>query len=135
MDSGLGTLQRRIWSVTLVTELSSSAQRLSRSRDTSKSDHRPIPLIQRGYPILLTDEPRNVPQVNRVPHHRGAKEWLEPDEGRLSCPVLRGQRRSNALLLPDQVHGVDARGKVALRRQLKRSQMNAFFNQLAPCLI
>src|SRR5471032_1169896 len=34
-----------------------------------------------------------------------------------------------------QVHGVDARGKVALRKQLKRSQVNAFFNQLAPCLI
>jgi len=34
-----------------------------------------------------------------------------------------------------QVHGVDARGKVALRKQLKRSQMTAFFNQLAPCLI
>jgi transposase len=36
-----------------------------------------------------------------VPHHRGADKWLEPDEGRLSCPVLRGQRRSNAPLLPD----------------------------------
>ena len=34
-----------------------------------------------------------------------------------------------------QVHGVDARGKVALRKQLKRSQVVAFFAQLAPCLI
>ena len=34
-----------------------------------------------------------------------------------------------------QVHGVDARVKVVLRKQLKRSQVNAFFNQLAPCLI
>jgi transposase len=34
-----------------------------------------------------------------------------------------------------QVHGVDARGKVVVRRQLKRSQVNAFFNQLEPCLI
>jgi transposase len=34
-----------------------------------------------------------------------------------------------------QVHGVDARGKVALRKQLKRSQVAEFFAQLAPCLI
>jgi transposase len=34
-----------------------------------------------------------------------------------------------------QVHGVDARGKVTLRKQLKRSQVVAFFAQLAPCLI
>lgn len=35
-----------------------------------------------------------------------AGKWLEPDEGRLSRPVLRGRRRSNAPLLPDI--GVDA---------------------------
>jgi transposase len=34
-----------------------------------------------------------------------------------------------------QVHGVDSRGKVALRKQLKRSQVAEFFAQLAPCLI
>jgi transposase len=34
-----------------------------------------------------------------------------------------------------QVHGVDARGKVALRKQLKRSQVVAFFTQLTPCRI
>ena len=34
-----------------------------------------------------------------------------------------------------QVHGVDARGKVAVRKQLKRSQVMVFFTQLAPCLI
>jgi transposase len=34
-----------------------------------------------------------------------------------------------------QVHGVDARGKVTLRKQLKRSQVVAFFAQLAPCLV
>jgi transposase len=32
-----------------------------------------------------------------------------------------------------QIHGVDARGKVALRKQLKRSQVGTFFAQLAPC--
>jgi len=31
-------------------------------------------------------------------------EWLEPDVGRLTSPVLRGRRRSNALLLPDKVY-------------------------------
>jgi transposase len=34
-----------------------------------------------------------------------------------------------------QVHGVDGRGKVLLRKQLKRSQVAAFFAQLAPCLV
>jgi transposase len=34
-----------------------------------------------------------------------------------------------------QVHGVDARGKVTLRKQLKRSQVVGFFAQLAPCLV
>jgi len=34
-----------------------------------------------------------------------------------------------------QVHGIDARGKVTLRKQLKRSQVVTFFAQLAPCLI
>lgn len=34
-----------------------------------------------------------------------------------------------------QIHGVDARGKVVLRKQLKRQQMVAFFAQLPQCLI
>jgi transposase len=34
-----------------------------------------------------------------------------------------------------QVHGVDARGKVLLRKQLKRHQIVAFFAQMPPCLV
>ena len=34
-----------------------------------------------------------------------------------------------------QVHGIDARGKVALRKRLKRSQVVVFFARLTPCLI
>lgn len=34
-----------------------------------------------------------------------------------------------------QVHAVDARGKVVLRRQLKRTEVSAFFANLPPCLI
>lgn len=34
-----------------------------------------------------------------------------------------------------QVHGVDARGKGSLRKQLKRTQVMPFFTQLPPCLI
>lgn len=34
-----------------------------------------------------------------------------------------------------QVHGVDERGKVALRRQFRRDQMLTFFVNLSPCLI
>lgn len=34
-----------------------------------------------------------------------------------------------------QVHGVDERGKVVLRKQLKRDQVLPFFTNLGPCLI
>ncbi len=34
-----------------------------------------------------------------------------------------------------QVHGVDGSGKVVIRRQLKRSQVLAFFRKLPPCLV
>ena len=34
-----------------------------------------------------------------------------------------------------QVHGVDAQGKVIIRRQLKRRYVLAFFQKLAPCLV
>jgi transposase len=34
-----------------------------------------------------------------------------------------------------QVHGVDGRGQVVVRRQLKRRYVVAFFEKLAPCLI
>ena len=34
-----------------------------------------------------------------------------------------------------QVHGVDAAGKVVIRRQLKRRYVLAFFQKLPPCLI
>jgi len=33
-----------------------------------------------------------------------------------------------------QVHGIDAEGKVVIRRQLKRRYVLAFFQKLAPCL-
>jgi transposase len=66
-----------------------------------------------------------------VSHRRGADEWLEPDEGRLSCPVLRGRRRSNALLLPDQVHWVDTDSGEVKRKMLTRGQMQAFFARRA----
>jgi transposase len=34
-----------------------------------------------------------------------------------------------------QAHGVDERGNVMLRRQIRRSQMLVFFSRLEPCLI
>lgn len=34
-----------------------------------------------------------------------------------------------------QIHGVDARGKVAVRKQLKRADMSNYFANLEPCLI
>ena len=34
-----------------------------------------------------------------------------------------------------QVHGVDDRGKVVLKKQLKRHQVLGFFSNMPPCLI
>ena len=34
-----------------------------------------------------------------------------------------------------QVHGIDAGEKVVVRKQLRRSQMLAFFEALPPCLV
>jgi transposase len=34
-----------------------------------------------------------------------------------------------------QVHGIDAEGKVLIRRQLKRRYVLAFFQKLRPCLV
>jgi len=34
-----------------------------------------------------------------------------------------------------QIHGVDERGKVGVRKQLKRADMSSYFVNLAPCLI
>ena len=34
-----------------------------------------------------------------------------------------------------QVHGIDAEGKVLIRRQLKRRYVLAFFEKLQPCLV
>jgi hypothetical protein len=34
-----------------------------------------------------------------------------------------------------QVHGIDAAEKVAVRKQLRRSQVLAFFKALPPCLV
>ena len=34
-----------------------------------------------------------------------------------------------------QIHGVDERGKTALKKQLKPAQMAEFFANLTPCLI
>jgi transposase len=34
-----------------------------------------------------------------------------------------------------QVHGIDADGKVIIRRQLKRRYVLAFFQRLPPCLV
>jgi transposase len=42
--------------------------------------------------------------------------WLEPDEGKLSCPVLRGGSVSNDALLPD-FDGLSAQVQTVLNEQ------------------
>ena len=47
---------------------------------------------------------------------QGAYTWLEPDEGKLSCPVLRGGSGSNAASLPD-FDGLSAQVQTVLQQQ------------------
>ena len=34
-----------------------------------------------------------------------------------------------------QVHGIDAKGKVGIRQQLRRSRVLGFFGKLSPCVV
>ena len=34
-----------------------------------------------------------------------------------------------------QIHGIDAEGQAVLRRRLRRQDLLAFFERLAPCLV
>ncbi|MBP0625445.1 IS110 family transposase [Cupriavidus consociatus] len=48
---------------------------------------------------------------------------------------MRGRRRSNASLLPDQIHGVDRHGNAVLQRKLRRVEMLKYFANLEPSLV
>ncbi|BDB29198.1 hypothetical protein CTP10_R66110 (plasmid) [Cupriavidus sp. P-10] len=63
------------------------------------------------------------------------KKWLEPDAGRPARPVLRGRRRSNASLLPDQVHYVDQETGEIVNKPIKRAKFLEYFTNRTPCLI
>ncbi len=96
-----GYLQRKPKLGVLSNDGGSFAHRRFQSFGMSKYVAWLIPLILRGRLTLPDVEPRWM-LINCPVPDDGAVEWLEPDEGRLSCPVLRGRRRSNALLLPDE---------------------------------
>jgi len=59
------------------------------------------------------------------------KEWLEPDAGRPARPVLRGRRRSNAPLLPDQLYWVEPSGK-CFNRRFTRQKLIEFLARREP---
>jgi transposase len=58
------------------------------------------------------------------PHQR-AYTWLEPDEGKLSCPVLRGGRSGNASSLPD-FDGLSAQVQTVLNEKPFSGHVFAF---------
>lgn len=113
METGTGNLARK------TPNIGYSAQRRSQLGDTSKSALRPAHSIQCGTSTSPIVEPRNQPSSDRVPRH-GAEEWLEPGTGRSVRPVLRGQRGSNAPLLPDRRRAHGARGAVSVLRESVR---------------
>ena len=65
------------------------------------------------------------------------------DVGAVKAPTIwrsqscKRSRLSVSILLKSvfQVHGIDAEGKVLIRRQLKRRYVQAFFEKLQPCLV
>lgn len=72
--------------------------------DTERSKGKPTPSIPDGARILHKGP--KVRQYDKLSLMTGsplrrAYTWLEPDEGKLSCPVLRGGSVSNDALLPD----------------------------------
>jgi transposase len=56
---------------------------------------------------------------------QGAYTWLEPDEGKLSCPVLRGGSVSNGASLPD-FDGLSAQVQTVLDQQPFSGHVFAF---------
>src|SRR5437773_168896 len=82
-----------------------------KSGGTLKSGRKPIRSIQTGTDILRnvrssrnSESTAMKPGLNRREHRlrsRGALQRLEPDEGKLSRPVLRGGSSGNAAPLPD----------------------------------
>ena len=54
-----------------------------------------------------------------------ASTWLEPDEGKLSCPVLRGGRSGNASSLPD-FDGLSGQVQTVLNEQPFSGHVFAF---------
>src|ERR1039457_2413973 len=72
--------------------------------DTEKSKEKPTLSIPGGARILhkgpKVRQYDKLSQMTDSPVRR-AYTWLEPDEGKLSCPVLRGGSVSNDALLPD----------------------------------
>src|ERR1035441_8466794 len=72
--------------------------------DTERSGEKPILSILCGVRTLCKGaKVRRYDKLSRMtgsPLQR-AYPWLEPDEGKLSCPVLRGGRSGNASSLPD----------------------------------
>ena len=87
--------------------------------DTERSKGRPTPSILDGVRISRKGEKvRRYDKLSRMtgsPLQR-AYTWLEPDEGKLSCPVLRGGRSGNASSLPD-FQGLSAQVQTVLQEQ------------------
>ncbi len=66
-----------------------------------------------------------------VPKWKGNSHLTEEEESAMNSTTIGLDIAKNIF----QVHGVDVHGKAALRKQLKRSQVLAFFANLPPCLI
>jgi hypothetical protein len=55
---------------------------------------------------------------------RGVLKWLEPDERKPSCPVLRGGSGSNAALLPDKKSRLSSFRKPSKSRSAERIKLD-----------
>src|SRR5215475_12511011 len=58
--------------------------------------------------------------------------WPDSEEASMQAVTTIGLDIAKSVF---QVHGVDAKGSVVVRRQLKRRHVLAFFEKLPPCLV
>jgi transposase len=70
--------------------------------------------------------------VNGIAMCHGGVENSHRKEPSVEQPITIGLDLAKNVF---QVHGVDARGKVVCRRQLRRTELLLFFSQLEPCLV
>src|SRR5215472_6614547 len=79
-----------------------------------------------GWTQPSVSKPSSVGQGGLRDHHKEAREGPKMDVRTLGIDLAKNLFR---------VHGVDARGRTVVERELRRQQLLPFMAQLRPCLV